>query len=173
MQGVESPAVNLVSLAGWWWDGQTTDLCSIWKIEDRGGAAQWLPPTINSWRLGSCRSCESVGSRPRKKAEAAPCGTASLLLQHMVDELMRVSARSCRWSSAVFGRPRPWGPFEGRLAALSDEVIHGLLNPVPAEWRRVTTFAVRLPNCRQIAEYLREARKERKAFLNFVKHLLR
>ena len=59
------------------------------------------------------------------------------------------------------------GPFEGRLTALSDEVIEGLLEPVPAEWRQVHDL------CAKTADYLREARKERTAFLNFVKHLLR
>ena len=59
------------------------------------------------------------------------------------------------------------GPFEGRLTALSDEVIEGLLEPVPAEWRQGHDL------CAKTADYLREAREERTAFLNFVKHLLR
>ncbi len=59
------------------------------------------------------------------------------------------------------------GPFEGRLAALSDEVIQGLLKAVPAEWQQGHDL------CAKTADYLREAREERTAFLNFVKHLLR
>ena len=59
------------------------------------------------------------------------------------------------------------GPFESRLEALSDEVIQGLLKPVPAEWRLGHDL------CEKVADYLREAREERTAFLNFVKHLLR
>ena len=59
------------------------------------------------------------------------------------------------------------GPFENRLAALSDEVIQGLLEPVPAEWQQGNDLGGK------IAEYLREAREERTAFLNFVKHILR
>jgi len=58
-------------------------------------------------------------------------------------------------------------PFESRLAALSDDVIQGLLEPVPAEWRQGHDL------CTMIADYLREAREERMALLNFVKHLLR
>ena len=34
-----------------------------------------------------------------------PWWTASLLLQHMVDELGKVSATSCRWSSPGFCLP--------------------------------------------------------------------
>ncbi|MEI7820186.1 MAG: HipA family kinase [Verrucomicrobiota bacterium] len=59
------------------------------------------------------------------------------------------------------------GPFREKLVALSDRVIEGLLNPIPAEWRQGHDL------CSQTAEYLREAREERTAFLNFVKHLLR
>ncbi|HVR35537.1 MAG TPA: HipA family kinase [Methylomirabilota bacterium] len=59
------------------------------------------------------------------------------------------------------------GPFEGRLAALSDEVIEGLLKAVPAEWQQGNDL------CAKTADYLREAREERTAFFNFVKHLLR
>lgn len=59
------------------------------------------------------------------------------------------------------------GPFESRLEALSDEVIEGLLGAVPAEWQRGHAL------CAKTAEYLREAREERRAFLDFVKHLLR
>lgn len=59
------------------------------------------------------------------------------------------------------------GPFESRLAALSDEVIESLLEAVPAEWQQGHDL------CAKTAHYLREAREERIAFLNFVKHLLR
>jgi hypothetical protein len=59
------------------------------------------------------------------------------------------------------------GPFAAKLAALSDEAIDGLLEPVPAAWREGSDL------CERIAEYLREARKESATFLNFVKHLLR
>jgi hypothetical protein len=59
------------------------------------------------------------------------------------------------------------GRFESRLEALSDEVIEGLLGAVPAEWQQGHDL------CARTAEYLREARAERRAFLDFVKHLLR
>lgn len=59
------------------------------------------------------------------------------------------------------------GPFESRLAGLSDEVIQGLLEPVPAEWQQEHDL------CAKTGDYLREAREERTAFLNFVNHLLR
>jgi hypothetical protein len=59
------------------------------------------------------------------------------------------------------------GPFETKLAALSDEAIDGLLEPVPAEWRD------RHDLCERTADYLREAREEKTKFLNFVKHILR
>lgn len=58
-------------------------------------------------------------------------------------------------------------PFENRLADLSDEVIEGLLKPVPEEWQQGHDL------CAKTADYLREAREERLVFLNFVKHLLR
>jgi hypothetical protein len=69
--------------------------------------------------------------------------------------------------ASLRGAKLDFGPFGERLAALSDAVIQGLLSPVPAEWRQGHDF------CEQIADYLREAREERTAFLNFVKHLLR
>ena len=59
------------------------------------------------------------------------------------------------------------GPFGAKLESLSDDAIDGLLEPVPAEWRRGHDL------CERIAEYLREAREEKKTFLNFIKHLLR
>jgi hypothetical protein len=59
------------------------------------------------------------------------------------------------------------GPFGAKLAALSDEAIGGLLEPVPAEWRDGHDL------CERTADYLREARAEKTTFLNFVKHLLR
>lgn len=59
------------------------------------------------------------------------------------------------------------GPFESRLAGLSDDVIQGLLEPIPAEWRQGHDL------CAKTAEYLREAREERASFSSFVKHLLR
>jgi hypothetical protein len=59
------------------------------------------------------------------------------------------------------------GPFETKLASLSDEAIDGLLEPVPAEWRDGHDL------CDRTADYLREARDESTAFLNFVKHILR
>lgn len=59
------------------------------------------------------------------------------------------------------------GPFEAKLGALSNEAIGGLLEPVPAEWRQGHDL------CERTADYLREAREEKTAFLNFVKHLLR
>ncbi len=68
---------------------------------------------------------------------------------------------------ALRGAKLNLGPFEGRLAALSDEVIEGLLETVPAEWQQGHDL------CAKTADYLREAREERTAFLNFVKHLLR
>jgi hypothetical protein len=57
--------------------------------------------------------------------------------------------------------------FEERLAALSDTVIRGLMRDVPEEWQRGNNL------CDEITNYLREARENRTAFLNFVKHLLR
>jgi hypothetical protein len=68
---------------------------------------------------------------------------------------------------ALRGAKSNLGPFENRLADLSDEVIQGLLEPVPAEWQKGHDL------CVKTADYLREAREERTAFLNFVKHLLR
>jgi hypothetical protein len=59
------------------------------------------------------------------------------------------------------------GPFEARLAALSDKAIEGLLKPVPAEWREGHDL------CERAADYLREAREQKTTFLNFVKHMLR
>jgi hypothetical protein len=59
------------------------------------------------------------------------------------------------------------GPFEAKLAALSDGVIDGLLEAVPAEWREGHNL------CEGTAHYLREAREEKATLLNFVKHLLR
>jgi hypothetical protein len=58
------------------------------------------------------------------------------------------------------------GPFETKLAALSDEVIQGLVDPVPPDWRMGDDL------CKKIVDYLREAREEKTSFLNFVKHLL-
>lgn len=58
-------------------------------------------------------------------------------------------------------------PFEAKLAALSDEAIAGLLEPVPKEWREGHDL------CERTADYLREARAEKATFLNFVRHLLR
>ena len=57
--------------------------------------------------------------------------------------------------------------FEAKLAALSDEAIHGLLTPVPAVWRAGNNL------CEQTADYLREARENRTTLINFVKHILR
>jgi len=59
------------------------------------------------------------------------------------------------------------GPFEAKLGALSDEAIDALVKPVPAEWRAGHDL------CERTADYLREAREEKRTFLNFVKHLLR
>ena len=59
------------------------------------------------------------------------------------------------------------GPFGSKLAALSDEAIASLLEPVPAEWREGHDL------CEQAADYLREAREESAKFMNFVKHMLR
>ncbi|HWQ90492.1 MAG TPA: HipA family kinase [Clostridia bacterium] len=58
------------------------------------------------------------------------------------------------------------GPFESKLAALSNEAIEALLKPVPAEWRDGHDL------CQGISHYLREAREEKTTLLNFVKHLL-
>lgn len=69
--------------------------------------------------------------------------------------------------AALRGGRLDLGPFEAKLAALSNEAIEGLLEPVPAEWR--TGHAL----CGKIGDYLREARNEEANFLNFVKHLLR
>lgn len=68
---------------------------------------------------------------------------------------------------ALRGAKLNLGPFESRLAGLSDAVIQGLLKPVPVEWQQGHDL------CAKTADYLREAREERTAFLNFVKHLLR
>jgi hypothetical protein len=59
------------------------------------------------------------------------------------------------------------GPFGERLQGLSDDVIHGLLAGVPEEWRDGHDL------CDAMGGYLREAREERAAFLDYVKHLLR
>lgn len=69
--------------------------------------------------------------------------------------------------SSLRGTKLNLGPFESRLASLSDEVIEGLLEPVPTEWQQGHDL------CARTAEYLREAREERTAFVNFVKYLLR
>ncbi|MEI6341689.1 MAG: HipA family kinase [Verrucomicrobiota bacterium] len=68
---------------------------------------------------------------------------------------------------ALRGRKLDLGPFESRLAGLSDEVIQGLLEGVPQEWQQGHDL------CAGMGGYLREAPEERTAFLNFVKHLLR
>lgn len=65
------------------------------------------------------------------------------------------------------GRKLDLGPFESRLEGLSDEVIQGLLEPIPMEWQQGHDL------CAGMAGYLQEAREERIAFLNFAKHLLR
>jgi hypothetical protein len=44
---------------------------------------------------------------PHKKAEAAPCGTASFLLQHMVDELNHTLSRIVSRSSLISGMELP------------------------------------------------------------------
>ncbi len=57
--------------------------------------------------------------------------------------------------------------FESRLAGLSNEKIQGLVAPVPAEWQQGHDL------CAKIAGYLREAREQKTAFIDYVKHLLR
>ena len=59
------------------------------------------------------------------------------------------------------------GPFESKLAALSDDRIGSLVESVPAEWRSGHDL------CEKIVAYLREAREEKTALLNFVRHQLR
>ena len=44
---------------------------------------------------------------PHKKAEAAPCGTASFLLQHLVDELSKNLASNVSRSSLISGIELP------------------------------------------------------------------
>jgi len=44
---------------------------------------------------------------PHKKAEAAPRGTASFLLQHMVDELLEILARNIPRSSPASRADEP------------------------------------------------------------------
>lgn len=59
------------------------------------------------------------------------------------------------------------GPFRERLAGLSDERLAAYSRSVPSDWAGEAEFT------QQILAYLKEAREERKALVNFVKHLLR
>jgi hypothetical protein len=59
------------------------------------------------------------------------------------------------------------GPFKEKLGALTDKQIRGYLGSVPGEWMGQTGLGGK------VAAYLREARQEREALVNFVKHVLR
>ena len=69
-------------------------------------------------------------------------------------------------SARLRGSQVDLGPFGERLQGLSDDVIHGLLAGVPEEWRDGHDL------CEVMGGYLREAREESAAFLDYVKHLL-
>jgi len=59
------------------------------------------------------------------------------------------------------------GPFQGKLAGLSNKHIQGYFDVVPSAWREGKDF------CEAIAAYLHEARQHRGDLINFIKHILR
>ena len=69
--------------------------------------------------------------------------------------------------SSLRGTAFDLASFEDRLGVLADTQLAGYCEPVPEAWREGHDL------CDQIPAYLREAREERAALLNFVKHLLR
>lgn len=59
------------------------------------------------------------------------------------------------------------GPFQEKLGNLTNERIKGYIDSVPMYWRNQNDF------CERIANYLLEARKNKEALINFIKHILR
>ena len=59
------------------------------------------------------------------------------------------------------------GPFQAKLAALSDKHVQGYFDAVPSAWREGNDFG------EAIAGYLHEARQHRDGLINFIKHILR
>jgi len=60
---------------------------------------------------------------PHKKAEAAPCGTASFLLQRLVDELLQTLASNVSRSSLISGiELPPWASISAQFIFIQPEL---------------------------------------------------